>query len=121
MPGYVPDRNDIVRLDIEPTKHTEIGKHRTALVLSGKDYNKVTGLLICCPISSSIRNAPTEVWIDNLDSPSVVASNLITTLDWRIRKVKKIANAENGVFENVILRVIPLIGADRVVRSLTDG
>jgi len=121
VPGYVPDRNDIVWLDFEPTNGKEIGKYRPALVLSGKDYNKVTGLLICCPISSSIRNSPTEVPIGNLDTPSVVASNLITTLDWRIRKAKKIANAENGVFENVILRVIPLIGADKVVRSLTEG
>jgi len=83
---YVPDRNDIVWLDFEPTKGKEIGKYRPALVLSGKAYNKATGLLICCPISSSICKAPTEVPINNLDTPSVVAANLVTTLDWRVRK-----------------------------------
>lgn len=120
MARYVPDRNDIVWLDFEPTKGKEIGKYRPALVLSGKAYNKATGLLICCPISSSIRKSPTEVPINNLDTSSVVAANLITTLDWRVRKVKKAATAEHGVSEEVLLRVIPLIGADRVVKSLFE-
>ncbi len=120
MASYVPDRNDIVWLDFEPTKGREIGKYRPVLVLSGKAYNKATGLLICCPVSTSIRHAPTEVPVNNLDDPSVVASNLVTTLDWRVRKVKKAATAEVGVFEEVLLRVIPLIGADHVVRSLVE-
>lgn len=120
MAGYIPERNDIVWLDFEPTKGKEIGKYRPALVLSGKAYNKATGLLICCPISTSIRGAPTEVPVSNLDSSSVVAANLITTLDWRVRKVKKATTAEPGVFAAVLLRVIPLIGADQVVKSLFE-
>ena len=38
---YVPERNDIVWLDFEPTKGKEIGKYRPALVLSGRAYNPV--------------------------------------------------------------------------------
>lgn len=57
---YVPDRNDIVWLDFEPSKGKEIGKYRPTLVLSGKAYNQATGLLIGCPISTSIRGAVTE-------------------------------------------------------------
>ncbi len=37
--SYIPDRNDIVYLDFEPTKGKEIGKHRPALILSTKIYN----------------------------------------------------------------------------------
>lgn len=115
---YIPDRNDIVFLDFEPTKGKEIGKYRPALVLSSKVYNQRSGLLICCPISTSIRGAATEVPIGNLESPSVVASNLINTLDWSERKVKKVAEAEQGVMEEVILRLIPLIGADQVISDI---
>ena len=106
---YIPDRNDIVFLDFEPIKGKEIGKYRPALVLSSKMYNQRSGLLICCPISTSIRGAATEVPIGNLESPSVVASNLINTLDWSERKVKKVAEAEQGVMEEVILRHIPWV------------
>ena len=115
---YIPERNDIVFLDFEPTKGKEIGKYRPALVLSSKAYNQRSGLLICCPISSSIRGQSTEVPVGNLDSPSVVASNLIHTLDWHERKVKKVAQGEPGVFDEVILRLIPLIGADQVIGDL---
>ena len=116
MPGrYVPDRNDIVFLDFDPTKGKEIGKYRPALVLSSKKYNKTSGLLICCPISTSIRGAPTEVAVDNLEVHSVVASNLINTLDWRERKVKKVAEGAPGLIGEVILRIIPLIGADKII------
>lgn len=111
---YVPERNDIVWLDFEPTKGKEIGKYRPALVLSGKAYNKATGLLICCPISSSIRGAATEVPLSNLDKPSVVAANLVMTMDWSQRKARKAAVAETGVLEDVLLRLLPLIGADRL-------
>lgn len=115
MAQYIPDRNDIVWLDFEPTKGKEIGKYRPALVLSSRQYNKQTGLLICCPISTSIRGAAIEVAVDNLDVPSVVAPNLIQTLSWKDRKARYIAQAENGVMEQVLVRILPLIGADSVL------
>jgi mRNA interferase MazF len=114
---YVPERGEIVWLDFEPTRGKEIGKYRPALVLSSRDYNRLTGLLICCPVSTSIRGAATEVAVHNLDEPCVVAANLIHTLDWQSRKVKKAASAEAGVLEEVLARIIPLIGADRLLSA----
>lgn len=38
--GYIPDRQDIVWLDFEPTKDKEIGKNRPAFVLSRLITNK---------------------------------------------------------------------------------
>lgn len=114
---YVPERNDVTWLDFEPTKGKEVGKYRPILVLSSKAYNQKTGLLICCPISTSIRGGPTEVPIGNLDQRSVVAASLIQTLSWKERKAKFITHAEVGVMEQVLLRVIPLIGADRVIEQ----
>ncbi len=114
---YIPERNDLLWLDFEPTKGKEIGKYRPALVLSSKDYNKKTGVMICCPVSTSIRGAATEVSVNNLDEKSVVAANLIQTLSWKERKAKFICKAQMGVFEEVILKIIPLIGADDVLEN----
>jgi len=108
---YIPDRNDIVWIDFEPKKGREIGKYRPALVLSSKQYNKKTGLLICSPISTSIRGGISEVAIDNLDKPSVVASNIIHTLSWRERKTKLITKADRNILSDVLARLLPLIGA----------
>ncbi len=108
---YIPEREDIIWLDFEPTKGKEIGKYRPALVLSSKTYNRKTGLLLCCPISTSIRGGRlTEVPINNLDKPSIVAASLIQTLSWRNRKVRFITKAEEGVHRSALQRLLPLIG-----------
>ena len=117
MAPYTPKRNDLIWLDFEPVIRKEIGKYRRALVLSGKEYNQQTGLLICCPISTSIRGQVTEVTIHNLDKPSVVAGSLIQTLSWKDRKAKKFTTADKGVLEDVLMRLMPLIGAESLFKD----
>ncbi len=109
--GYVPERRDVIWLDFEPAKGKEIGKYRPALVLSSQEYNRSTGLLICCPISTSVRGGATEVPIANLDRPSVVAANLVQTLAWRERKAEKIVTATPEEFRETLLKLLPLLGA----------
>ena len=60
------------------------------------------------------------VMVNNLDQSSVVVASLIHTLSWKERKAKMITCAEQGVLEQVLLRVIPLIGADRVIGQLIE-
>ena len=113
---FVPKRGDIIYLDFEPTKGKEIGKYRPALVLSSEVYNRKTGLIICCPISKSIRGGKTEVPINNIENPSVVAASLVQTLSWKDRKAKFIVKSENGVVEDVLARLLPLIGAEKLLK-----
>jgi mRNA interferase MazF len=58
--------------------------------------------------------------VDNLDKPSVVASSLIQTLSWKDRKANFIAKAEIGVMDQVLVRIIPLIGADSVIEKFIE-
>jgi mRNA interferase MazF len=118
MGHYIPERNHIVLMDFEPTKGKEIGKYRPALILSSKEYNAINGLVICCPISTSIRGGLTEVSIHNLEKPSVVAASLIQTLSWKERKATFLIEAEPGVMDDVLLRLIPLIGADQLIEKI---
>ncbi len=118
--NYIPERNDIVLLDFEPTKGKEIGKYRPVLILSSRTYNSNTGLIICCPISTSVRGSLTEVNINNLEKPSAVAASLIQTLSWKEQKVKFVIKAERDVMEQVLFRIIPLIGADKLIKKLIE-
>lgn len=118
--NYIPERNHIVYMDFEPTKGKEIGKYRPALILSSREYNKSTGLVICCPISTSIRGGLTEVPINNLDKPSVIAASLIQTLSWTERKIKFQIEAEPGIMDEVLFRIIPLIGADQLIEKMQN-
>ncbi len=112
MSKYIPERFDIIFLDFDPTKGKEIGKYRPALVLSSKEYNKKTGLLICCPISTSIRGHISEVSVDGLKKPSVIATNIVQTLSWQTRKAKFVKKVDADTFEAVLQRLLPLLGAD---------
>ncbi len=111
MNNYIPGRGDIVWLDFEPTKGREIGKYRPALILSSKEYAQKTGLIICSPISTSIRGGLTEVSIDGLDKPSVVASAIVNTLSFKDRKAKLITQADKRVMNEVLSKLLPLLGA----------
>ena len=111
--AYIPDREDICWLDFEPTKGREIGKYRPCFVLSSKEYNQKTGLLICSPISTSIRGDITEVPVDLLDKPSVIAASIVQTLSWKNRKAKFIDTAVPGTLESVHARLLPLLGVTR--------
>lgn len=111
---YIPDRRDVVWLGFEPQKGKEAGKYRPALILSSKAYAKQTGLVICCPISSSIRGTLSEVPVSGLDKPSVVASSIVQTLSWRERKVKFILTADRDCFTQVLQRLLPLLGLNEL-------
>lgn len=117
MNKYIPERLDVIFLDFEPKKGKEIGKYRPVLILSSKEYNKKTGLLICCPISTSIRGHLSEVPLDGLEKPSVIATGIIQTLSWQDRKAKFIKKITPEILEAVLQRLLPLIGADEFLEK----
>jgi mRNA interferase MazF len=50
----------------------------------------------------------------------VVASGIIQTLPWRDRKAKFIKKINHEIFEAVLQRLLPLIGADELVLDACD-
>lgn len=120
MKGCTPGRSDIV--SIQPKGLIEKGRAVNtvnALVLSSREYNQQTGLLICCPISPLGRGGVTEVQVDepSLAVGSVVVSNKIQSVGWKEDGVDFIGKADEALMERVLVRIIPLIGADKVVEN----
>jgi mRNA interferase MazF len=87
---YVPDRGDIVWLQFNPQAGHEQAGHRPALVLSPASYNRVSGLMLCCPMTSHKKGYPFEVVMsDDLHRTSVVLADQVKSLDWRTRQAVK--------------------------------
>ena len=61
--SYVPDAGDIVWVSFDPQAGHEQAGHRPAVVLSPAAYNGKTGLMVCCPMTTQIKNYPFEVAI----------------------------------------------------------
>ena len=101
--GYVPDRGDILWLQFNPQSGHEQAEHRPALVLSPSSYNRVSGLMLCCPMTSQKKGYPFEVVIsDQPGKISVVLADQVKSLDWKTRQaVKKGAVSSSVVMETL--------------------
>jgi len=85
--GFVPEAGDIVWLEFDPQAGHEQSGHRPALVLSAAIYNRATGMMVCCPLTTRIKGYPFEVPISGQPS-SVVLADQVKNLDWRARQAK---------------------------------
>jgi mRNA interferase MazF len=107
--SYVPGTGDIVWVQFNPQAGHEQAGHRPALVLSPAAYNKMRGMMICCPMTSQIKGYPFEVVVSE-DPPSAVLSDQIKSLDWKARGVTKKGRVEQIVIDETVAKVCTLIG-----------
>lgn len=86
---YVPDRGEVIWINLDPQAGREQAGHRTCLVLSPALYNGKTGLAVLCPITNQVKGFPFEVPLPTgLATTGVVLADHIKSLDWRARKAR---------------------------------
>jgi mRNA interferase MazF len=107
--SYVPDAGDIVWLSFDPQAGHEQAGHRPAVVLSPSAYNAKTSLMICCPMTSQIKNYPFEVRIAGA-SPSAVLADQVKSLDWRKRRARRKGTISAAELAEVRAKIRALIG-----------
>jgi mRNA interferase MazF len=107
--GYVPDAGEVVWLEFDPQAGHEQAGHRPALVISPASYNRRSGLMVCCPVTTRIKGHPFEVVvrIDGVDS--AVLSDQVKSLDWRARRARKKAAVSDDVMIEVRARIKALL------------
>lgn len=106
---YVPEAGDVVWLDFDPHSGHEQAGHRPALVISPATYNRRTGLMLCCPLTSQVKGYPFEVAISGA-RPSVALADQIKSMDWQARNAIKKGTATVEELESVRMRTKVLIG-----------
>jgi mRNA interferase MazF len=110
MPSiYVPDAGDVVWLEFDPQAGHEQAGHRPALVISPASYNRKSGLMVCCPLTTQIKGYPFEVvtQVDGVDC--AVLSDQVKSLDWKIRRAKKKAVVSAEVMLHVKAKIKALM------------
>ena len=108
--SYVPDRGDIVWLQFIPQAGHEQAGHRPALVLSPASYNRRSGLMLCCPMTSQRKGYPFEVVITvDTDRESVVLADQVKSLDWRVRKAVKKGTVSIDVIAETLSKLQALL------------
>ena len=107
--SYVPDVGDIVWVSFNPQTGQEQAGHRPAVVLSPATYNAKTSLMVCCPLTTQIKNYPFEVLIAG-PSRSAVLADQVKSLDWRKRRARRKGMISTGELAEVRAKIRALIG-----------
>jgi mRNA interferase MazF len=106
---YVPEAGDIVWMNFDPQAGHEQAKHRPAVVLSPAAYNAKAGLLLCCPITTKIKNYPFEVKLSGRP-PCVALADQVKSFDWRARKARKKGKANAAELAEIRAKLRSLVG-----------
>jgi mRNA interferase MazF len=98
---YVPERGDVVWINLDPQEGREQAGRRPALVLSAARYNRRVGLAVVCPITSQVKGYSFEVAVPEGEKVSgVILSDQVKSLDWRRRQSSFICSlSDEVVFE----------------------
>ena len=114
--GYVPDRDDIVWITLNPQVGHEHAGRRPAAVLSPIDYNRKVGLALLCPITSRIKGYPFEVAIPRgLPVSGVILADQVKSLDWSVRDAEFVCKLPPKIVDEVLERLLILM-SDRTAR-----
>lgn len=106
MTRYVPDAGDIVWIDLYPPRGREQAGHRPALVLTSARFNERSGLMLCVPLTSRIKNYPFEVPVGT----GVALVDQSRFLDWHQRGVRRKDQAASDELEAVRAKLRKLVG-----------
>jgi mRNA interferase MazF len=107
---YIPVQGDIVWLQFNPqVGHEEAGRW-PALVVSPEEYNRKVGLALFCPVTSQVKGYPFEVLLSSeMEASGAILPDQVKSLDWRVRKAKRLCTAPEGVVEEVLGKILTLV------------
>jgi mRNA interferase MazF len=88
----------------------EIQKSRPALVISPVEYNKKYSIILCCPITSTIKHHPWSVPLPKeLGVKGTILVNQLRAFDRVARKFRKIEKLPDDVLQDVLSRLFLLV------------
>lgn len=106
-----PQAGDIIIIDFDPQSGHEIKKHRPALVLSNDAFNKLTGLVMVCPITSTHRDLPLHITLDDrTKTHGDILCEQLKSLDYDARHWRYAETAPDDIFEAALNIVNAILG-----------
>ncbi len=109
---YIPEKGDIVWIEMNPQAGHEQSGKRPAIVLSPKAYNEKVGLALFCPITTQIKGYPFEVIIPRAYRISgAILSDRIKSLDWKAGKVSFACKVDVTFIQEAVAKLNSLLGA----------
>ncbi len=107
---YIPRAGDVIWLDFDPQAGREQAKRRPALVITDQSYNRASGLVVVCPLTSRRKPHPfaLEIIIEKIEGAVLV--DHLKSLDWSARKAAFHSKADPALLTKVRAYLGVLLG-----------
>jgi mRNA interferase MazF len=113
MNKYIPERGDVVWIDMQPQAGHEQSGRRPAIVLSPTSYSAKVGLAVFCPITNQIKRYPFEVRIPSgFKVSGAILSDQIKSLDWKIRNTEFYDKLPEHIILEILKKIKALLYSD---------
>lgn len=103
--SYIPQKQDLVWIDFNPSAGKEIQKRRPALVVSSYNYAKQTGFVAVCPITNGQENLRKQGLLVDIHHPQIdgaVNPFQLHTFDYKVRNIQKVGQLDTWAFQKVV-------------------
>jgi len=107
---YVPEAGDIVMMDFDPQIGREQAKRRPALVLTDQRYNRASGLVVVCPLTSQRKPYPfaLPITVDRVEGAVLV--DQLKSMDWSGRRATFHSRVDPAIVGKVRRYIAVLLG-----------
>jgi len=106
MAGIIPNQGDLVTLSFNPQSGHEQSGRRPALVVSVTEFNRATGLAVCCPITNTDRRTRLHVPLPAATGlTGFVMCEQLKSVDFRARAIQRIGPAPTDLLEEVLASI----------------
>lgn len=103
--NYIPEKQDIIWIDFDPSVGREIQKRRPAVVVSRKECSEHTGFVAVCPVThgqKKLEKLGLLVPVLSSEVDGSVNPLQLYTFDFRERQAQKIATMDTPSFQKVV-------------------
>lgn len=114
MDNYIPNRGDVVWINMNPQVGHEQSGRRPAVVLSPYSYNAKVGLALFSPVTNPIKGYPFEVIIpEGFKVTGAILSDQVKSLDWKVRNAEFFDRIPESVTLEILTKLATLLRIDK--------
>ena len=105
----IPDRGDIVLINLSPTSGREQSGFRPCIILSHFAFNNAIKIAYICPITSKIKGNNFEVGIDSKKTKGVALVHQVKVMDLLNRKYSIVDKVSNFTMTEILKKIKSII------------
>lgn len=106
----IPKRGDVIRLKLNPRTGSEQAGYRPAIIISPITYNRISKILLVCPITSRRKGWSFEVELPaQMQTQGVVLVDQLRAVDCTARLAVFVEEAPSELIDEILAKLETLI------------